>query len=113
MWKGNKLRDSFVVVANKKGSTMSDVKFDERWFEGLHGADLLSEKLCQVTNIEGEKDDLDHDKRFLAALMLVADLIGNTQCASCRAHMAKLVRKLLPEMVKEAMQQPITEPHLH
>ena len=68
--------------ANIRGSiTMNDVKFDERWLEGLQGADRLSEKLCQVVNTEGNKDDLDQGERFLAALMLVADLIGNTQCA--------------------------------
>jgi hypothetical protein len=92
---------------------MSDVKFDERWLEELQGADRLSEKLCQVVNTEGNKDSLDRGDQFLAALMLVADLIANTQCAPCRARMAKSVRKVLPKMVKEAMRQPITEPHLH
>jgi hypothetical protein len=92
---------------------MSDLKFDERWFEGLHGADLLSEKLNQVTNIEGDKDDLNGGERLYAALMLVADLIGHVQCAGCRAVMAKSARKVLPKLIKEAMQRPITEPHLH
>jgi hypothetical protein len=100
---------------------MSDVKYDERWFEGLHGADLLAEKLCQVINIEGDKDGVDAGERFYAALMLVADLVSSTQCASCRAAMAKSARKVLPDLLKQAMQKPVTDPeclrlqmpHLH
>ena len=89
---------------------MSDVKFDERWFEGLHGADLLAEKLNQVLNSESNLDTCD---AIEAALTLVAALVGNTQCAPCRAGMAKSVRKVLPDLLKQAMQRPIIEPHRH
>ena len=90
---------------------MSDLKFkfDEDQFEGLSGSDLLGEKLYQVT----EKEDLDTDDKILAVLMLVADLVGHTQCASCRPKMAKWASDVLEIVLKSAMQQPITEPHLH
>jgi hypothetical protein len=89
---------------------MSDVKFDERWFEGLHGADLLAEKLNQVLNSESNLDTCD---AIVAALSLVAALMGNTQCASRRADRVKAARKALPDLLKQAMQRPIIEPHRH
>ena len=89
---------------------MSDVKFDERWFEGLHGTDLLAEKLNQVLNNESNRDTCDE---IVAALSVVATLIGDTQCASRRADRVNAARKALPDLLKQAMQKPIIEPHRH
>ena len=89
---------------------MSDVKFDERWFEGLHGADLLAEKLNQVLNNESNRDICGEIEE---ALCLVAELIGNTQSASRRADMAKAVPEILADLLEQAMQRPTIEPHRH
>jgi hypothetical protein len=89
---------------------MSDVKFDERWFEGRRGADLLAEKLCQVRNSESNCDPFDE---ITAVLSIVAELIGNTQSASRRAVRVRKVRKILPDLLRQAMQRPFSEPRHH
>jgi hypothetical protein len=85
---------------------MSDVKFDERWFEGRQGADLLTEKLHQVLN-QQDKRDL-HDE-IGEALCLVAGLIGDIESASRRANMVKAVPEILADLLEQALQRP--KPH--
>ena len=89
---------------------MSDLafKFDEDQFEGLSGSDLLSEKLYQVV----EREDLDVNEQLYAVLMVVADRVG-ILCAADRPKFAKWAHDVLEFVLKVAMQEPSTEPHLH
>jgi hypothetical protein len=89
---------------------MSGVKFDQRWFEGLHGADLLAEKLNQVINAEGNSDAAGHIE---AALLVLTDVIEQAECLPLRPDDANVIRKGLSDLLKQAMQRPITEPHRH
>jgi hypothetical protein len=89
---------------------MSGVKFDQRWFEGLHGADLLAEKLNQVINAEGNSDAAGHIE---ATLLLVAGILERAQYLPLKADRAKVIRKILSDLLKQAMQRPIIEPSRH
>jgi hypothetical protein len=91
---------------------MAKREYDERWFEGLTGRELLAEKLCQVLNREADKDD--PNQKLQAAILLVVTLVVDTSCRSCRQVMVESIGKVLPRLLQRALGAPLTGPkHTH
>jgi hypothetical protein len=74
--------------------------------------DDLAEKMLTVINDHLDMGTSDH---LSAALMLVADLVGNIDCKQCRAKAQQNVKKRLSEYLEIAMERPISgaQHHVH
>jgi uncharacterized protein YejL (UPF0352 family) len=72
-------------------------------------ADQLAYELIAVLNRCDDRSD-----RFLAAMMVLGDLVASIDCPSCRKQSKKAIQRTLPKILAQAMAQPTSESqHVH